>query len=258
MTMKRRHFLTTAAAGVAALAAPSAACAEHDKQTVTHNSNWLQNAARHPSLPYTRYVQICPVLKQRGLYLYLDREKIKTLGTDMQFRSYQTVAKSFRGQKAFANATQWRARSILACATDKAQWDSEQVIPFYGTLNDRVASDALDQIMEATCGAVWCQSDLKWVANPNTWTSISVPSSISAVSEYTLDAAGAYIIPDGDIIVLTRQGGLMHAPGNSPTMTTILLVCKDDMPFQPDLIHENLCAVMGVPASGLYLKGNVT
>ena len=89
--------------------------------------------------------------------------------------------------------------------------------------------------------------DMLFVANPLTWNSASYKLPGMMVS--------TNCIPEGDIVILSRPGGIETVARGGPSFATITAFFRDEMKMLPNgAIREDFCVEMTCPAAGIYLK----
>jgi len=267
--MNRRDFLAGVSAIAACTAASRAASSVDDAESlaapVLPHPDLYRNAARLPTRWINRFLSICPVTKSHGRYLkicpsvcarILDANLMEycfdwpvkhSRPTDeFRYESYRTVSRDFRGKEQFLDAMQYRKQKIFE-AIRESSWPTEHVWTHKGICLDTIR-DAVHQIMKWT-RAVITHKDMLFVANPLTWNNASYkPKDDVSVS--------CSCIPEGDLIVLSRPGGIEAVAGCGPSFATITAFFRNEMKMLPDgAIREEFCVEMTCPAAGIYLKG---
>jgi len=265
--MKRRNFLVTTGAATVCVAAfgfaPAGGSSNPPATAAQPHPDLYRNAARLPSRWMNRFLSICPVTKSRGLYLKISpTECAKILDANLmeycyndwpdkqprpaevfRYESYQTVGRDFRGKNPFLDAMQHREQKVFE-AIRESSWPVEHVWAHNGICLETI-KNAVHQIMKWTRGVV-AYKDMLFVANPLTWN----------VASYTpKNDVRATCIPEGDVVILSRPGGIEAVAGGGPSFATITAFILDDMKMLPDgAIREEFCVEMTCPASGIYLK----
>jgi hypothetical protein len=109
---------------------------------------------------------------------------------------------------------------------------------------------------------------MKWVANPVTWSKMAANGFISetmydieVVVEDTVNIVSGgsdYVMPDGDIALLSRPKGIEAPAGSGPSLATIECFLRYDMEVEAKRDQRHLvnqfCVEVVTPASGVYLK----